>query len=416
MGMIDPPRPEATEAVKVCKGAGIIPVMITGDHPETAVAIASEVGIYDRTRHKALSGRDLDNLSDDDLEKVAYDTRVYARVSPGHKMRIVDALKRRGHVVAMTGDGVNDAPALKRADIGVAMGITGTDVAKETADMILTDDNFSSIVAAVEQGRIIYANIRKFVYYLLSVNIGEILIIFAAMVAGMPVPLKPVHLLWLNLVTDSFPALAIGMEKGDPDIMRRPPRKPGEPIITASRWVGIAVQSALIAVATLGVFWYTLHAVLGPIAAEVCFPWADADWIPSGIAHILGSSGDVMSDTVAMKIRARLETFPGLAYARTVTLTTLVLAELLRAFSARSDMYPIYKIGFTTNRYMLYATGASFGLMLLVMYTPPLALLFSFVPLKGSDWLIVIPFALIPAAGSEAAKIIRQGFGRHSLQ
>lgn len=408
VGMIDPPRPEAVEAVKVCKRAGIIPVMITGDHPETAVAIAAEVGIYDRIRHKALSGGDLDNLSDDDLERVAYDTRVYARVSPGHKMRIVEALKRRGHVVAMTGDGVNDAPALKRADMGVAMGITGTDVAKETADMILTDDNFSSIVAAVEQGRIIYSNIRKFVYYLLSVNIGEIVTIFVAMVAGMPVPLKPVHLLWLNLVTDSFPALAIGMEKGDPDIMRRPPRKPGEPIITASRWVGIAVQSALIAVATLGVFWYTLHAAFGPVAAEICFPWADADWVPSAIARVIGSSGDVISDVAAMRIRARLETFPGLTYARTVTLTTLVSAELLRAFSARSDVYPIYRIGFTTNRYMLYAAATSFALMLLVMYTPALALLFSFVPLTGDDWLIVIPFAVIPAAGSEAVKMIRQ--------
>jgi Ca2+-transporting ATPase len=226
------------------------------------------------------------------------------------------------------------------------------------------------------------------------------------MAAGMPLPLKPVHLLWLNLVTDSFPALAIGVEKGDRDIMLRPPRKPGEPIITSSRWIKMAFQSALIAISTLGVFWYTLHASLGPMAALVCFPWLDASWFPAGIAQALGSADSIVSDVAAADLKAAFGSFPGLAYARTVTLTTLVLAELLRAFSARSDVYPLHRIGFTTNRFMLYATGASLALMLGAMYIPPIAMLFSFVPLAGRDWLIVIPFAVIPALGSELFKLI----------
>jgi Ca2+-transporting ATPase len=219
IGMIDPPRPEVKEAIKVCKRAGIKPVMITGDYKDTAVAIAKELSMIEN-ENQVLTGLELDKLDEKELSENVKDVSVYARVSPMHKLKIVDAIKRNMQIVAMTGDGVNDAPALKKADIGVAMGITGTDVAKEAADMILTDDNFASIVAAVEEGRIIYSNIRKFIFYLLSCNIAEILIIFLAMLMGLPVPLKPIQLLWVNLLTDAFPALALGMEGKEPDIMQ----------------------------------------------------------------------------------------------------------------------------------------------------------------------------------------------------
>ncbi|TAK46198.1 MAG: HAD family hydrolase, partial [Betaproteobacteria bacterium] len=230
LGMIDPPRPEVVEALKVARGAGLKSIMVTGDYKDTAEAIARDIGLL-TPGGLVLTGAEIEKLSDAELAAKTDTLEVCCRVSPQHKTRIVEALKARDHVVAMTGDGVNDAPALKRANIGVAMGITGTDVAKQTADMVLTDDNFASIVAAIEQGRIIYSNIRKFVYFLLACNVGEILIIFAAMLVGMPIPLRPVQLLWLNLVSDGAPALALGLEKGDSDIMRQPPRSPKEPVI-----------------------------------------------------------------------------------------------------------------------------------------------------------------------------------------
>ncbi|MDP3616214.1 MAG: HAD-IC family P-type ATPase, partial [Rhodoferax sp.] len=219
LGMIDPPRPEVVEALKLARGAGLKCVMVTGDYKDTAEAIARDIGLL-TPGGLVLTGPEIERLSDQELGARVEQLDVCCRVSPQHKTRIVDALKARGHVVAMTGDGVNDAPALKRANIGIAMGITGTDVAKQTADMVLTDDNFASIVAAIEQGRIIYSNIRKFVYFLLACNVGEILIIFGAMLVGFPIPLRPVQLLWLNLVSDGAPALALGLEKGDPDIMK----------------------------------------------------------------------------------------------------------------------------------------------------------------------------------------------------
>ena len=223
VGMIDPPREEAKEAIRKCKNAGIKTVMITGDYKDTAFAIAKQLGMAEH-ESQAMMGQELDSLSDEKLQEVVKEKRVYARVSPEHKVKIVEALKKNGEIAAMTGDGVNDALALKKADIGISMGITGTDVAKNTAEVILTDDNFASIVAAVEEGRIIYSNIKKFVFFLLSCNIGEVLVIFLSILLGFEVPLLPIQLLWLNLVTDSFPALALGMEKGDPEIMDVPPR------------------------------------------------------------------------------------------------------------------------------------------------------------------------------------------------
>ena len=285
-GMIDPPRTEVKPALEKARHAGIRTVMITGDFPNTARAIAETIGLL-RPGKKVMTGAELDAISDDELKNVIEDTDVFARVSPEHKMRIVDALQANDEVVAMTGDGVNDAPAIKRADIGVAMGITGTDVAKETADMVLTDDNYASIVAAVEQGRIIYSNIRKFVFFLLSSNVAEIMIIFLATLAGLPAPLTAIQLLWLNLITDGAPALALAMEKGDPDIMDRKPRAKSEPIINKSMGLGIVIQtitqtSAVLTAFALGLIWHLEAGALIPSGTNpisICSSMIGAAWM-----------------------------------------------------------------------------------------------------------------------------------------
>jgi len=356
-GMIDPARPEVGAAVQVARGAGLTSIMVTGDYPQTAVAIARELNLMPPDG-PVLTGAELDALDDETFLHMVEDVRVYARMSPQHKVRIVEALKARGHVVAMTGDGVNDAPALKRADIGVAMGITGTDVSKETADMVLTDDNYASIVSAVEQGRIIYSNIRKFVFYLLSCNVGEILVIFLAMLARLPVPLRPIQLLWLNLVTDGAPALALGLERGDPDIMRRPPRPTDEPIINREMQLGIVIQSIVITAAVLGAF------VLG------------------------------------------LRRFPdNLIAAQTMAFVTLTASELLRAFTSRSEYYSVFAIGLFSNRWMLWAVGSSLALLLAVLYVPFLARLFDVAPLGVGEWLMIAPLILLPSLAAELTKL-----------
>jgi len=356
VGMIDPARPEAKEAIEICKQAGIRPVMITGDYKDTAEAIARDLGMLDETS-KVLTGTDLDAMSDEELVAVADQVSVYARVSPVHKLRIVEAIKQNNHIVAMTGDGVNDAPALKKADIGVAMGITGTDVAKETADMILTDDNFASIVAAVEEGRVIYANIRKFIFFLLSCNIAEILIIFVAMLVGLPIPLKPIQLLWLNLLTDAFPALALGMEAKEPDIMEKPPRNPNEPIMDHRMKVQIAIQSIFMTMAVLGVFTFALN------------------------------------------------TSSNLQVAQTYAFATLIFSELLRAYTSRSETLSVFKIGVFSNKYMVGGTFISFLLLLLVIYVPALREIFDTVELSIYDWDIIVLFGMIPFIAAEVSKI-----------
>ena len=357
LGMIDPARPEVIEAVRVANGAGLRSVMVTGDHKETAEAIAREIGIL-TPGGLVLTGPEIERLSDAELAAQTDRLQVCCRVSPQHKTRIVDAMKASGHVAAMTGDGVNDAPALKRANIGVAMGITGTDVSKQTADMVLTDDNFASIVAAIEQGRIIYSNIRKFVYFLLACNVGEILIIFGAMLFGMPIPLRPVHLLWLNLVSDGAPALALGMEKGDKDIMKYPPRPPKEPVINRDMAIGIGVIALVDALAILFVFY-------------------------------LG-----------------LQRYPGhLEAAQTIAFVTLCTSELVRAFTARSEYNSIFAIGIFSNRWMVWAVGASFTLVLLVVYVPFLQPFFDTVPLTLDDWLMMAPFFFVSAVAMELLKV-----------
>ena len=358
VGMIDPARPEAKEAIRKCKEAGIKTIMITGDYKETAFAIAKELGMAE-TIDEAMMGDELNKLSDEELKEVVKRVKVFARVSPEHKVRIVTALKENGEIAAMTGDGVNDALALKKADIGVSMGITGTDVAKNTAEMILTDDNFASIVSAVEEGRIIYSNIKKFVAFLLSCNIGEILLVFTSILLNLPVPLLAIQLLWLNLVTDSFPALALGVEKGDPDIMKIPPRDTKEPILTKSMLRGIVLQSVAIAVTSL-----------------LAYRWG-----------LLTYGGDLLK-------------------ARTLIFATLITAELLRAFSSRSQKYTLFNIGFFTNMTMVYAVLISFALLLVVLYVPFLQPIFHTTALGLNDWSVILGFAIIPLVVGELSKLV----------
>ncbi len=353
IGMIDPARPEVPPALELARKAGVRTVMITGDYPDTARAIAEDIGLM-REGHQVLTGRALDGMDAEQLMEEAKRTDVFARVTPEHKVRIVTALKDANQVVAMTGDGVNDAPALKRADIGVAMGITGTDVAKETADMVLTDDNYASIVAAIDQGRVIYANIRKFVFYLLSCNGAEILTILIAIMAGFPSPLTAIQLLWLNLVTDGAPALALGLEKGEPDIMDQPPRPASEAIINREMWSRIGIQTLAIGTVSLA-------------------------------AYFIG-----------------LRFFP--ESAKTMTFATIAFSQLLQAFAYRADRYPLLKIGIFTNRAMLYAVATSTLLLLAVIYVPFLQPIFDTVPLDATQWAIIIPLLLVPAIVAELTK------------
>ncbi len=379
IGMIDPPRVEVKPALEKATRAGIRTVMITGDYPNTARAIAQEIGLL-RAGHKVLTSAELDVLSDGDLKDEVLKTDVFARVSPEHKMRIVDALQANGEVVAMTGDGVNDAPAIKRADIGVAMGITGTDVAKETADMVLTDDNYASIVAAVEQGRIIYANIRKFVFFLLSSNVAEIMIIFLATLAGLPAPLTAIQLLWLNLVTDGAPALALAMEKGDPDIMERKPRPKEEPIINATMRLGILIQtitqtSAVLFAFGLGLFWHLEAGAFIPPGTNAVLYLLQHNW--RGV--------DVQT-------------------AETMAFVTLSLCELFRAYTARSEKASLFRIGVFSNRSMQYAVGLSIALLALVCLVPFLRPIFNTHFLSLTEWVIVIGLAFVPALSEEVTK------------
>ena len=377
VGMIDPARAEVRPALEKAREAGIRTVMITGDYPNTARAIAETIGLLQHGR-KVMTGAQLDALSDKELKDVIEETAVFARVSPEHKMRIVDALQANDEVVAMTGDGVNDAPAIKRADIGVAMGITGTDVAKETADMVLTDDNYASIVAAVEQGRIIYSNIRKFVFFLLSSNVAEIMIIFLATLAGLPAPLTAIQLLWLNLITDGAPALALAVEKGDPDIMEQKPRAKSEPIVNRSMMLGLGIQTiaqtgAVLTAFALGLIWHLEAgaAVVGnPIVYLIQHDWRGID----------------------------------VQTAETMAFVTLSLCELFRAYTVRSERSSLFKIGVFSNRYMQYAVGLSIALLILVVSVPFLQPIFNTHFPSLREWAVVIGLGLIPAIAEEITK------------
>lgn len=357
IGMIDPARPEIIPALEKGRQAGIRTIMITGDYPNTARAIAESIGLLQQG-HAVITGTEMSSMDDAALQHEVSRIDVFARVSPEHKLRIVEALRANNEVVAMTGDGVNDAPSIKRADIGVAMGITGTDVAKESADMVLTDDNYASIVDAVEQGRIIYSNIRKFVYYLLSCNLAEIAIIFiGTLVTGFS-PLAAIQLLWLNLITDGAPALALGTEIGDPNIMQQKPRPKSEPIINRNMQIGIAIQTIAISAVTLFAFFSAMR------------------WYPS-------------KPEIAM----------------TIAFVTLSFSELLRAYTARSEQYPLFKIGVFSNRYMNIAVISSFFLLLAVIYLPFLQPIFQSYPLNWSHWRFILPLLFIPSLAAEFTKV-----------
>ena len=385
-GMIDPARVEVKPALLEAAGAGIRTIMITGDYPNTAAAIADNIALL-REGHEVHTGAELNDMDKDALQEVVKNTDVFARVSPEHKMLIVDALRSNGEVVAMTGDGVNDAPAIKRADIGVAMGITGTDVAKETADMVLTDDNYASIVSAIEQGRIIYSNIRKFVYFLISCNMAEIMILFLATLFGWATPLNPLQLLWLNLLTDGAPALALATEKGDPDIMDRSPRPTDEPIINGRMVTGVIVQTIAITSVVLIAFF------LGY--------WHHGDTITT-VWQGLVEAGRVPFEELSGDMQTRM------MLAQTFAFITLSVSELFRAFTSRSEMYPLLKIGLFTNKWMNYAMIFSAVLVFAVLYIPGLnSNIFRVTPLNLLHWAEIIPLLLIPSIAAEVTKSVQ---------
>ena len=362
-GMIDPPRPAAVTAVRTCRRAGIKVVMITGDHQVTASAVGRELGLVERGG-EVLTGAQLDTMDDQELMRQAERVTVFARVTPKHKLRIVRALKQSGHVVAMTGDGVNDAPAVKEADIGIAMGLTGTDVTKEASAMVLADDNFKTIVAAVEEGRGIYDNIRKFIRYLLSCNVGEVLVMFLAVLAGYPLPLVPIQILWMNLVTDGLPAMALGVDPPDRNIMKRHPRSPGESIFAGGMAMRILGSGSVIALGTLGVF--------------------------IGSYTLSGQNLDL---------------------ARTMAFNTLVFMQLCFVFSCRSEHHSILEVSFWSNPHLVIAVLGSAALQVAVTYLPFLQPVFYTVSLSIGHWAVILLVAVAPLFLGTLLQRLRQQAG-----
>jgi Ca2+-transporting ATPase len=367
VGMIDPVRPEVKAAVNECFSAGVGVVMITGDHIDTAIAIAKELGVIGDAS-QAIMGQALDSMSDTELEKVIDRYGVYARVRPEHKVRIVNAWKKRGKVTAMTGDGVNDAPSIKAADIGIGMGVTGTDVTKNVADVILADDNFATIVSAVEEGRTIYANIRKAVQFLLSSNLSEVVAIFAATMLGFVI-LRPAHILWINLITDSLPALALGLEKGEKDAMQKPPRDPAEGIFSGGVGADIAYQGLLVAILTL-IAYFVGHR------------------IESGLWEIANSLDGM-----------------------TMAFLTMSMAEAFQALNMRSQRGTLLKIG-TRNWYLVGACLIALILTAAVIYVPFLSAAFGFTKISLGEYAIALGLAASIEPLVEAVKLFQRAFGK----
>lgn len=361
----DPPRAEVPHAIKECYKAGINVAMITGDHLSTAKAIGARIGLTG----EAVSGEELDLMSEETLHDRVQDIAIYARVSPLQKVKILEALKYRNHVVAMTGDGVNDAPALKRADIGISMGITGTDVAVEASQMVLTDDNFATIVSAIRQGRLIFENIKKFVHFLLSCNISEVLTVLLASIIGMPLPLLPLQILWVNLVTDGLPALALGSDKPTGDLMGSPPRKKAEGIVTQMGLLGIVLQGLVLTVGVLGAYALAFY----------LFP----RWIPGWLANPYNSATTFSPEVVA----------------RTVAFSTLVLSQLIHAFNFRVGNSFLFSRETLRNLFLDAAFLLSLGLQAAVLYIVPVAAIFKVVPLNWPHLVVVFAASLLPALG-----------------
>lgn len=368
VGMIDPPRLEVKDSIREAKMAGITPVMITGDHKNTAVAIAKELGIADSIK-QSLTGAEIDELSDEEFSRRIDDYRVFARVSPEHKVKIVKAFKAHGNIVSMTGDGVNDAPSLKYADIGVAMGISGTDVSKSASDMILTDDNFTTIVHAIEEGRNIYNNIKKSVIFLLACNLGEVITIFASILFFWPVPLLPTQILWMNLITDTLPALALGVDPGDKDVMKKKPRNPIESFFAKGAGVRSIIGGSLIGILTLVAFYLGLKEY----------------------GYSLGSK-NIPEEA--------------LTYARTMSFVVIVASQLFYSLTMRSSTKSIFKIGLFSNKYLVGAIIVGFILQIGVISIPFLANAFKVHNLSLGDWDLVIILALIPLIVNELIKLI----------
>ena len=362
VGLIDPPREEAKEAIAQCKAAGIVPVMITGDHPLTAGSIARQIGIIDSDDHKVVTGKEMESKDDEKLKQEIEQIRVYARVTPGQKLKIVETLQERNQFVSMTGDGVNDAPALKKANIGVAMGITGTDVTKEASHMILLDDNFATIVKAVKEGRRIYDNIRKFIKYILTGNTAEIWAIFLAPLVGLPIPLLPVHILWVNLVTDGLPALALAAEASEKDTMSRPPRRPDESIFAKGLGIHVLWVGIFIGVLTVATQWFAIKA-------------SETNW-------------------------------------QTMVFTLLCFCQLWHVMAIRSETRSLFKIGLLSNKPLLFAVLGTVLLQLAVIYIPFLNKFFHTQPLTLTELLIVTVVSGVVFIVVEVEKTVKRSLNK----
>lgn len=360
VGMIDPPRLEVKDSINLCKSAGITPVMITGDHKNTAFAIASELGIAEDLS-QVLTGSDIDKTNKEEFNKEIVKYRVFARVSPEHKVKIVKAFKSHGNIVSMTGDGVNDAPSLKAADIGVAMGITGTDVSKGASDMILTDDNFKTIISAIEEGRKIYLNIKKSIIFLLSCNLGEIITLFIAILLNWNSPLQPIHILWVNLITDSFPALALGVDETKENVMNKPPRNSKESIFTKIDKTQLIINGILIGIITLFTFKF---------------------------------GQKLYKDS--------------LLHAQSMAFLVLSISQLFLSLSIRSNKKSAFSLGLFSNKYLIYSILLGIILQVTIISIPPIANLFKVTPLFLYDWIIVISVSFIPFIVNECLKVFRK--------
>jgi Ca2+-transporting ATPase len=357
MGMIDPPRLEVKDSIALCKKAGIKPIMITGDHKNTAYAIGSELGIADNIS-QCISGSEIDDYKQDEFNKIVNNFKVFARVSPEHKVKIVKAFKSHGNIVSMTGDGVNDAPSLKAADIGVAMGITGTDVAKGAADMILTDDNFKTIVNAVEEGRSIYNNIKKSIIFLLSCNLGEIVALFFAILLNWATPLLPIHILWVNLITDSFPALSLGVDPMDESVMEDKPRNPGESLLAGKMTLYLGLNGLLIGILTL----------------------------------------------VAFKIGENIYS-NSLVHAQTMAFVVLSLSQLFFSLSIRSTKKSIFTLGLFTNKFLIWSIILGIFIQVIIISVPFLSKIFKVYSLTAGDWILVTLISIVPFIVNEIIKL-----------
>jgi len=379
IGMIDPPRDEVTDAIKICKVAGIRPIMITGDHKLTARAVAVDVGLIQRDG-QVISGAELDEMSDEEFMDIVHSCNVFARVAPEHKLRIVNALKSSNEVVAMTGDGVNDAPAIKAADVGISMGIRGSDVTKEASDVILTDDNFATIVSAVEKGREIYSNIRKFVRFLLAANFDEVFLIFTIIMIGLPLPITAIQILWLNLATDGFPALALGVDPPETGVMDRPPRKPRAKMMDRGM-ISFIISAGFVAFIASTTVFLGMLTIYGGWIPGVTGP--NVIW-STDISTVTGVSWEYI-----------------LKHSRTAVFANVVCFELLFVWNCRDEYHPVWRTTIRESKVLMGAVVLSAVLTLLTIYFAPLAVLFQTMPLNPTDWALIvltcIPALLIPS-------------------